>query len=156
MDRHKQGGLVLWASSAEFSVRLTRLDVCPWRAALSHGAQAFSFALLGGGLRQFAWAVLGTQPTPYFVLWILPAGLGLRSLVICRKADPGRSFPQLPRSCFATQSHTRTGFLSPPALALFKLSALHARLLACTAGGRPVMARFRRSGERRSVFCSLG
>ena len=24
------------------------LDVCPWRAALSHGAQAFSFALLGG------------------------------------------------------------------------------------------------------------
>jgi len=35
------------------------------------------------------------------------------------------------------------GFLSPPALALFELPTLRARLLACAADGRPAVARFR-------------
>lgn len=87
-----------WACPLEekFSIRLTTLDVCPWQAALSHGAQAFSFALLRG--IKAVHTISSWHPTYrlwYFVLWILSAGLRLTTLVICGKADLGRSFPQL-------------------------------------------------------------
>lgn len=68
------------------------------------------------------------HPTPDSLFWILPAGLGLPALVICSKADPGRTFLQLPH-CIVTQSHTQTGFSH---LVLLLYLSLH--ILCLTAG----------------------
>lgn len=110
----EQGGLILWASKEEFSTGLTTLDVCPLWTALSHSAQAFS----SGGLRQFAWSVLGTQPLIICVLnpacW---AGVAFPGHL--QESRPRQNLSAAPSLHCHTVLHPNR-FLSPCPLAVIK------------------------------------